>query len=147
MNYDLIFSIANTAVMPAWLLLWFFPQARVTQLIVYSYLYPTLLGLLYAVLLITAIITSSGSFDPAAFSTLEGIQALLGSKQGLLAGWVHYLCFDLFTGIWIARDAQAKGIGRWSVLPALFFTLMAGPMGLLLYLSIRWWHTRTWSLA
>ena len=147
MNYDLLFSIANTAVMPAWVLLWFAPQSRATQVIVYSYLYPAGLGVLYAILLFTAFATADGGFDPNAFSTLDGIQALLGSKQGLLAGWVHYLCFDLFTGIWIARDAQAKGISRWAALPALFFTLMAGPFGLLLYLVIRWTKTRSLSLA
>ncbi|MCZ8170432.1 MAG: DUF4281 domain-containing protein, partial [Brevundimonas sp.] len=49
----------------------------------------------------------------------------------------HYLAFDLFVGLWIARDADAKGFGRVIQLPFLFFTLMAGPVGLLLWLIVR----------
>jgi len=28
----------------------------------------------------------------------------------LLAGWTHYLAFDLFIGGWEVRDAQRRGI-------------------------------------
>ena len=59
------------------------------------------------------------------------------SDGGIVLGWTHYLAFDLFVGLWIARDADAKGFSRLVQLPILFFTLMAGPIGLLLWLVIR----------
>ncbi|HEU6452531.1 MAG TPA: ABA4-like family protein, partial [Gemmatimonadaceae bacterium] len=55
----------------------------------------------------------------------------------LLAGWVHYLAFDLFVGGWEVRDAQRRGIPHLLVVPALVLTFLFGPGGLLLYLAIR----------
>jgi hypothetical protein len=52
-------------------------------------------------------------------------------------GWTHYLAFDLFTGLWIARDADNKGFSRVAQVPILFATLMAGPVGLLIWLVLR----------
>ena len=66
-----------------------------------------------------------------------GVMALFDSKGGATVGWTHYLAFDLFTGLWIARDADAKGFGRLVQLPILFATLMVGPVGLLLWLILR----------
>jgi ABA4-like protein len=58
----------------------------------------------------------------------------------LLAGWTHYLAFDLFIGGWEVRDAQARGIPHLLVVPALVLTFLFGPAGLLLYLAIRSWR-------
>ena len=55
----------------------------------------------------------------------------------LLAGWTHYLAFDLFIGGWEVRDAQRRGIPHLLVVPALVLTFLFGPAGLLLYLAIR----------
>jgi hypothetical protein len=74
---------------------------------------------------------------PADFTTLAGIMALFDSPGGATIGWIHYLAFDLFVGIWIARNADVHKISRWLQAPILFFTLMAGPIGLLLYLLLR----------
>ena len=54
----------------------------------------------------------------------------------LLAGWAHYLAFDLFIGGWEVRDAQRRGIPHLLVVPALVLTFLFGPAGLLLYLLI-----------
>ena len=51
--------------------------------------------------------------------------------------WIHYLAFDLFVGLWIARDADAKGFSRFVQAPILLATFMAGPLGLFLWLAIR----------
>jgi hypothetical protein len=74
---------------------------------------------------------------PADFTQLSGIMALFASKGGATIGWIHYLAFDLLTGLWIARNADRHGIARWIQVPILFFTLMTGPIGLVLYLLLR----------
>ena len=56
---------------------------------------------------------------------------------GVTAGWTHYLAFDLFVGLWIARDGDAKGISRLVQAPVLLATFMAGPLGLLVWLILR----------
>ena len=55
----------------------------------------------------------------------------------MVIGWTHYLAFDLFTGMWIARDADNKGFSRVVQFPFLFLTLMVGPVGLLAWLIVR----------
>ena len=59
------------------------------------------------------------------------------SDAGVVIGWTHYLAFDLFTGMWIARDADAKGFGRVLQVPFLAATFIAGPVGLLGWLFVR----------
>ena len=54
-----------------------------------------------------------------------------------ILGWIHYLIFDLFIGAWESRDAQRRGIPHWAVIPCLLVTLLAGPIGLLVYLGLR----------
>ena len=68
--------------------------------------------------------------------SIEGIRALFQSDGGIVLGWTHYLAFDLFTGLWIARDADAKGFSRLVQLPFLAATFLAGPIGLLSWLYL-----------
>ena len=55
----------------------------------------------------------------------------------LLAGWLHYLAFDLLIGTWEVRDARERGIPHVVVVPCLVLTFMLGPAGWLLYLALR----------
>lgn len=93
---------------------------------------PALLSGLYV-----AIIAANWSSGEGGFDSLAAVAALFRSPWLLLAGWVHYLAFDLFVGSWIARDASARGVSRWLVLPLLPLTLMFGPAGLLAWLILR----------
>jgi hypothetical protein len=71
------------------------------------------------------------------FQTLRGVSMLFSNPWLLVAGWLHYLAFDLLTGTWEARDAVSRGVPRWLLVPCLFLTLMFGPTGWLLYMLIR----------
>ena len=71
---------------------------------------------------------------------------LFQKQELLLAGWVHYLAFDLFIGAWETRDAQRNQIPHLVVIPCLVMTFMLGPIGLLFYLAIRTAKTRAFSL-
>ena len=55
----------------------------------------------------------------------------------LLAGWIHYLAFDLFIGGWIAIEADKVGLSRIIQAPILVATFMFGPAGLALFLAMR----------
>lgn len=135
MSADLLFQIVNTMVLPAWLLLVILPRWRYTQTFAFGVIVP-ILAITYATLLIR-LTTAGGSFEFPDFSTLDSVMALLGDRYGFVAGWTHYLAFDLFVGAWIARDAQANRVPHLLIIVPLFFTFMAGPMGLLLYLVMR----------
>jgi hypothetical protein len=69
--------------------------------------------------------------------SVEGLRPFFMSDGGIVLGWTHYLAFDLFVGLWIARDADRRGASRLVQLPFLFATLMAGPIGLVAWLVSR----------
>ena len=58
-------------------------------------------------------------------------------KEAVVAGWVHYLVFDLFVGAWMTRDAVRRQISPVLIFPCLIMTLLLGPIGLLMYISLR----------
>lgn len=143
MNWEILFSLANGWAMIGWLALAFAPRGpKMLALILYLGVF--LLCLAYAILLgglMSGLIDVGGGSaaggDRAGFSTLAGVMALFAAPGGALVGWIHYLAFDLFVGMWIARDADQKGFGRVMQFPILLLTLFAGPVGLLLWLIVR----------
>jgi hypothetical protein len=70
------------------------------------------------------------------FNSLSNVMLLFTDRWLVLAGWVHYLAFDLFIGSWQVRDARRNGVPFWLVAPCLVLTFMFGPIGLLLYLFL-----------
>jgi len=136
---DQVFQLVSTIVLPQWLLMVFAPRWFVTQFLMKSFLIPVLLAVLYAYYLF-----SGGPVDFAAFGTLEGIKGLFekGGDGVMVAGWIHYLAFDLVAGSVVLRDAQERGISHGWVLVPMLFCFMLGPIGLLLYWIIRTVKTR-----
>ena len=131
---ETLFNLSNLLVMPFWLLMIFLPGWRWTQRIMRSLWPIVVLAGIYAVVLLSQIGDAAGSLlNPS----LDGIASLLGTPAGAAAGWVHFLAFDLFVGRWAYLDSRTRGISAWLVAPTLFFVLMAGPLGLLLYLALR----------
>ncbi|MGB1971824.1 MAG: ABA4-like family protein [Flavobacteriaceae bacterium] len=130
---ELLFTIANTAILLVWLPLLLRPKARLTQVLIRFPYVPLVLSFFYLFFLI-----KDNSLSAADFSSLDGIVALFrnATPEGAAAGWMHYLAFDFWVGCWMVRDAQKKEIPHlWIVFP-LLFTFMLGPVGILLYVAI-----------
>ena len=72
------------------------------------------------------------------FEAAHDVAHLFQTPHLLLAGWIHYLAFDLFIGAWEVRDARRLGITHILVIPCLALTFLFGPAGLLLYFVLRW---------
>jgi hypothetical protein len=126
-----LFSIAGDIVLPVWLLLIFAPHWRWTQRLA-TFVVPLLLTAMYVALLL-----HGGRVTGGGFGSLAQVTRLFTSQDLLLAGWVHYLAFDLFTGAWQTRDSLRLGLSRWIVAPCLVLTFLFGPVGLALYLLLR----------
>ena len=131
MTPEQLFSILNFVAMLAWLPLVFFPRARWASTVV-PFVVPVALAAVYVVLIAMTLGRTQGGF-----SSLAAVSALFGNPWVLLAGWTHYLAFDLFIGGWEVRDAQERGVRHVFVVPALVLTFLVGPAGLLVYLTIR----------
>ena len=138
MNPDFIFKISNNFVLIGWLLLVFLPRWRWSARLIAPALIPVLLSGLYTTLVIQEPSHSSGGF-----SSLPLVAQLFQNRAILLAGWVHYLAFDLFVGSWEVRDAQQIGIAHYLVVPCLILTFLLGPAGWLLYFAVRSVATRS----
>jgi hypothetical protein len=96
----------------------------------------TIVPLFFAVVYVAIVATRLADAE-GGFSTLEGVATLFTNRWLLVAGWVHYLAFDLLIGTWEARDARQRGVPHLLLVPCLFLTLMLGPAGWLLYLGVR----------
>lgn len=138
--WEQIFGIANLVAMIGWAVLILGPRR---EMVMRALLFgPVLmLALGYAtglILVLTGVVAAGGGAD---FSTIAGVRSIFSSDAGVTIGWVHYLTFDLFTGLWIARNADAHGLedlkGRLIQAPILLATFMAGPLGLATYLLMR----------
>jgi hypothetical protein len=133
MTPETVFLICNYGILPVWALLVIAPKSPWTRWIVHSPLVPVLFALVY----IWAFIGDTAGAPGGSFFTLAGVMNLFASPWIALAGWLHYLVFDLFIGAWEARDAERRSVPRFLVVPCLLVTLVVGPVGLGLYLLLR----------
>ena len=125
-----IFSLANATALVAWALLIFLPRRRWATAVAGGVV-PVALALSYA-----AIVATSWGGSSGGFSSLPAVAELFGHPWLLLAGWIHYLAFDLLVGSWEVRDAQARRIPHLAVVPCLVLTFLFGPAGWLLYRAL-----------
>lgn len=132
MTPDAAFSFAAALAMSGWTALAFCPLAPRPALAWAGLVIPGALSLGYGVL-----IALHWAGAPGGFGTLGQVQALFADPGLALAGWVHYLAFDLFVGAWIMARARAEGIGHLTILPILPLTLVFGPLGLAAFLALR----------
>lgn len=128
MSWEQVFRLANAAALAAWAALVLLPRSRVL-LDALRYALIGALSLTYAGLMMVYFARSGGGFD-----SIAAVRALFVSDPVLVAGWLHYLAFDLFVGIWVAEQADALGLSRWLQAPVLVVIFMFGPLGLVAFM-------------
>ena len=133
MSPETLFSLANAVALVGWIVLALAPVRRPLA-IAAARTIGAALAVAYAALLIRAL---AGDGLEGDLTTLAGLTAAFARPEAVLVGWVHYLAFDLWVGAWAVEDAGRRGVPHWAMLPVLILTLMAGPVGLLVYLTVR----------
>lgn len=142
-----VFSYVGTAAMVGWVLLIFGPRRYAWFNAVPLWIIPAGLSAVYAALIFSRFSGMGGGFD-----SLANVAVLLSDDWALLAGWVHYLAFDLFVGAVMALRMDRAGVGRLVQSPILASTFMLGPLGFLIAaltefgLRLRWLPTQTYTL-
>jgi hypothetical protein len=131
MTPSAVFGVAITVSLLALIVLAVVPRRRWT-LLVTGTVVPLAFAVTYA-----GIVAVMWSRSEGGFSTLSDVALLFSNPWVLLAGWLHYLAFDLFVGTWEVRDAAQHGIPHLLVVPCLALTFMFGPAGWLLYNALR----------
>ena len=139
MSPDSVFQLCNTFAMAGWIILIFLPMWNASDKFIIG-----IIITLFAVIYTYYMVTNLSAIDMKSFGSLKGVTALFTNPLAVLIGWVHYLAFDLMVGIWIKKNAVTYGISHWVVIPCLLLTFMFGPIGLLLYLLIRFAKTKNY---
>ena len=146
--YSRIFAVANRITLVAWI-------ALLASLFLDSYR-ESIHQVLFAVVIFALSALYSylmffgkrhdreGEKPKGHFKSLKGVMSLFKAPRAALAGWIHYLAFDLLTGILISQHALQHGISVWLLIPVLAFTLMLAPAGLMFYCLLYFAYQGAW---
>jgi hypothetical protein len=137
LDQSLVLRVTAFGVLAAWALLAILPRWRFTQWLVHSIALPLVLAFLYAYLVSANALFGQGLPSDAWLDALPRTLHDLFVPETAVAAFVHLMLFDLFVGAWQVRDAQRRRMPHLLVVPCLVLTLLAGPLGLLLYLALR----------
>jgi ABA DEFICIENT 4-like len=132
MSLDAIFQLCTTTALAGWVVLLASPIAPTLADRVAGLLIPALLAVTYAGLVLAFWSQAEGGFG-----NLSSVMMLFTKPEIALAGWIHYLAFDLFVGSWEVRTARAERIPFLIVLPCLLLTFLFGPAGYLAFAGLR----------
>ena len=124
MDWETAFSIASLAAMACWAVLILLPRSWPVLPALTGLVVPLGLAIAYSVLVLSHFFTGEGGFD-----SLASVRLLFQSDAALLAGWIHYLAFDLLIGGWIAQTSDEVGLSRLIQAPILVAPFMSGPPG------------------
>ena len=142
MDIETIFSLSNLVIMPFWLLMIVLPFWSWSERVMQTY-WPIVLPSLFYVYLLFFGAGAGNVMADLMNPTASVVADLLGNPAGAATGWAHFLAFDLFVGRWVFLEARKSGTPWWVSSPILFFTLMLGPVGFLLWFGVR----RFWPLV
>ncbi|MEQ8470269.1 MAG: ABA4-like family protein [Marinoscillum sp.] len=134
-----IFELVNFVALIAWALMIFTPHWKYTQKMVTTLVVPFILAVAY--ILIIAFCSTGSGFD---FSSLAEIRNLFNNDYMLLAGWIHYLAFDLLVGCWILKKAFSENWPLYMSIPSLLFTFIMGPVGLFIFMLTYFAKKKAW---
>ncbi|MEM8554947.1 MAG: ABA4-like family protein [Pseudomonadota bacterium] len=134
-----LFSWGDPLVLVGWAALILSPLAPVWADRIAGFIIPAILSLAY-----TGLILAFWSGAPGGFDSLENVMALFTDPYIALAGWLHFLAFDLFVGAWIVRQARAAAIPHLLTVPILVPAFLFAPAGYLAFITLRAiWSLRT----
>jgi hypothetical protein len=124
---EVLFSHVGSAAMAGWVLLILGPRRFGWLNAVPLWIIPGALSAVYAGIVLSRFAGLDGGFD-----SLAAVGLLMAQDWGLLAGWVHFLAFDLFIGAVMAARMDRAGVGRVVQAPILTATFLLGPLGFLI---------------
>ncbi len=137
-SIEMIYLWLNLGVLPLWIMLLFFPNSKISQVIVASIFPLFLLSLIYSYLIFELIKIGFNFFDIFnLYLGLDELRSLFGKKEYIILFWIHFLAINLFCGAWISKDSQRYLIPKFLTFIPLIVTYFIGPIGILIYWFIR----------
>jgi hypothetical protein len=133
METEYVFKAASMLATLQWLLLIILPNSKLNRWLMAYAVVPLLLSVIYCIYIIGFFNIQGGGFG-----SIQQVRTLFNNDNLLLAGWVHYLAFDLLAGFAIVKSAQEHKLSHFIIIPCLILTFMFGPVGFLLYQIIKY---------
>lgn len=128
-----VFSIANMMAMPMWILMILSAKWKVTRFLIDFKIVPIILSILYTIFIIKSMLNGP-AMD---FGSLESVMKLFTAENAVLAGWIHYLVFDLLVGMWMLDENKRLELHPLIMAPCLMSTFILGPVGFLIFMAFR----------
>lgn len=135
------FQVLCFAPGPLWLALIFFPRQRHAMMI-----FDVALILLSVHFTLLTIPEVPQLLPVIAKPTFEGVSGFLTTPKGIVGSWNHMILSDLWIGRWIVYDGIKNNLSRVVLAFVTLTTLFFGPMGLCLYVVLRFALRREWRL-
>ncbi|MGS4884423.1 ABA4-like family protein [Roseibium sp. MB-4] len=130
MDYETVFSGVSSLAMLGWVLLLISPLIPKWSDRISGYAIPALLAVSYVAIVGFFPVSEGG------YGSFSAVVQLFSNPNAVMAGWIHFLAFDLFVGAWMCRSARAKNMSFLLVLPCLPVTFMFGPAGFLMFVAL-----------
>ena len=144
---EIIYLWLSFGVLPFWLTLIFFPNSRISLILISSIVLPIIFSLIYCYMIYQLIINGENIFDNFdLYLGIENLHSLFSNDIFLLIFWIHFLGINLFLGSWVSRDALRYSLPKFLSGISLVLIYFTGPLGLVLYWFIRIFYSKKISL-
>jgi hypothetical protein len=134
MTPESMFAVANYSAIAGWIVLvgGILLNNTVLRDIVAGRVIPLIFAAGYTLLILSFWVGAEGGFG-----NLADVARLFSNRWLLLAGWVHYLAFDLLIAAWMARRTAEERLPRLALIAILPLTFLFGPAGFLAFETTR----------
>tara|TARA_Y100001970_G_scaffold184068_1_gene223862 strand:- start:4327 stop:4800 length:474 start_codon:yes stop_codon:yes gene_type:complete len=144
---EVIYLWLNTGVLPFWIILIFFPQSKVCQILTTSIFPLFLFSIIYGYLIYWIFKNDYIFLDNFnLYKGLDNIQNLFSDSSFLILFWTHFLAINLFCGSWIVKDSNKYNITKGLIFFPLILTYFIGPIGIFVYWIIKIFFSKNISL-
>ena len=143
LTFENIFLWSNIMILPFWIMLIVFPNARISKIFVNSLILPLILAAAYSFIIYQVFIIDDPILDIfRLYLSIDNLYTVFATESFLVLFWLHFLTLNFFLGSWVSRDAIKYSISRGVVFIPLILIFFFGPVGLVLYWLIRIFYSK-----
>ena len=143
LTFENIYIFSNYGILPFWLMLIAAPRSKITQILVNSIILPLILAAAYVYVVYQTILMDEKIFETfKLYLSIDDLYTIFATESFLLIFWIHFLALSLFLGSWVSRDAVKYNIPKKIVVFPLVLIYFTGPVGFILYWTIRIFYSK-----
>ena len=144
---ETLYMWINLGVLPFWFILIVFPETHLSRIFVTS-IFPFLIlsGVYIFILYKSYLIGYDFDGNFSLYLGLNELSRLFEDHLYIMIFWTHFIAINLFIGGWIVKDSQKFSINKILMAVPLIVTYLICPIGLFLYLIIRIFYAKRFSL-